>query len=127
MSEFIASTIECYEEDGVVTIALGDDPIDPNGYIVITRLDDEDNIYIDEGIGFQTAQSSHEVANSIDEVILHSDGLEVVVKQEFIGHCGAGRFFGRFPDEINSSKEKVALLRSYLKDIFDGSHVRLIM
>ena len=127
MNKFVVSVIECYEEDEVLTIALGDDAFDPENYLLIARLDDEDNAQVGEGIGFQTAQSEYEVANAIEAVFLHENGLEVIVKQAFVTHYGGRRFFAEIPCEDEHLQSKLPLLRQYLSALFDGSNVSLVM
>jgi hypothetical protein len=43
MKSFIASNIKNYEEDGVRVIGLGNHHEGPSSFIIITRLDDDDN------------------------------------------------------------------------------------
>jgi hypothetical protein len=83
MKKFLASAIKCYEEDEVFTVALGDDVEDPNRFLIITRLDDEDNASIDDGIGLLTDQAKYENSGVITKVFLGLNKLEVVVKPEF--------------------------------------------
>ena len=65
MNDFIASSIECYEEDDVLIVAIGDGSADPANYVIMTRLEDEDNSSVDDCIGLQTSEASHEVAGAI--------------------------------------------------------------
>ncbi|WP_431712593.1 hypothetical protein [Serratia marcescens] len=60
LMKFEALVLVCYEEDDALTVALGDNEQSPVNYLIITRLDDEDNDSIDEGIGLQTSQSAYE-------------------------------------------------------------------
>lgn len=67
MDDFVASNIECYEENDVLIVALGDGGADPVNYVIITRLDDEDNSSVDSCIGLQASGASYEVAGAIEK------------------------------------------------------------
>ena len=70
MNNFVASNIECYEENDVLVVAIGDGGADPVNYVIITRLDDEDNLSVDDGIGLQVSGLSYEVAGAIKKIVL---------------------------------------------------------
>lgn len=97
VKNFSASTIKCYEEDNVLVIALSDDLVAPSNFIIITRLDDEDNATVNDGIGFQTDQAEYERSDAIEKVILHSNSPEVVVKPEFASFLVAQVFWQKYP------------------------------
>lgn len=124
--KFNASVLECYEEDDVLTVALGDNEQSPENYLIITRLDDEDNDSIDEGIGLQTSQSAYEASAAIEKVILHSDRLDVVITPDSHEHFGCSKLEGVFSETVRNAPEKIALLRKYLEAIFNGSKTTLI-
>ncbi|MCD5989843.1 hypothetical protein KDX30_18270 [Pseudomonas sp. CDFA 553] len=127
MKKFVASTIKCYEEDGVLIVALGDDPENPANFIIITRLDDEDNATVNDGIGFQTHQSEYEISNAIAKVSLHSDSLEVTVKPEFIDFFGSSSFLAEIPQGSNDSSTQFSALKDALQTIFNGAEVELVI
>ncbi|MCQ3001104.1 hypothetical protein NLO98_15220 [Pseudomonas syringae] len=127
MKKFVASTIKCYEEDGVLIVALGDDPENPANFIIITHLDDEDNATVNDGIGFQTHQSEYEISNAIAKVSLHSDSLEVTVKPEFIDFFGSSSFVAEIPQGSNDSLTQFSALKYALQTIFNGAEVELVI
>jgi len=124
MISFDASNIECYEEDGVLIVAVGDGAVDPQNYLIISRLEDEDNATIDDGIGFQVAGASYEVSNSINKVVLERDYLRVEIKPEFATHFGAPIVLANFSDE--ALKAGRGFLREALEVLFEGSGVKLV-
>lgn len=127
MKKFVASTIKCYEEDGVLIVALGDDPENPANFMIITRLDDEDNATVNDGIGFQTHEAGYEMSNAIAKVSLRSDSLEVVVKQEFTDFFGDSIFVAEIPKGSNDSSTQFSALKNALQTIFSGAEVELVI
>lgn len=126
LMKFEALVLVCYEEDDALTVALGDNEQSPVNYLIITRLDDEDNDSIDEGIGLQTSQSAYEASAAIEKVILHSDRLDVVITPASHEHFGCSKLEGVFSETVRNAPEKIALLRKYLEAIFNGSKTTLI-
>ncbi|WDY60295.1 hypothetical protein [Pseudomonas sp. PSKL.D1] len=126
MNVFEASSIKCYEEDGVLVVAVGDDPVDPRNYMIITRLDDEDNLTVDDGIGFQTADAQYEMAGAIKKVLLDENGLRVDVKPEFVGHFGGVTTCAKFNNQTLCQHAHIAYLRNALRAIFDGSKIEFV-
>jgi len=127
MIKFMVATVECYEEDAVLTVALGDDAFDPQNFIIISRLDDEDNETVDQCIGLQTGKSQYEAADAIKSVVLNQDYLEVLVKPEFVDHFGEAKIVGEFPLGDGVTKDEISKLRTYLSKIFTGSQVVLLL
>ena len=126
LMKFEALVLVCYEEDDALTVALGDNEQSPVNYLIITRLNDEDNDSIDEGIGLQTSQSAYEASAAIEKVILHSDRLDVVITPDSHEHFGCSKLEGVFSETVRNTPEKIALLRKYLEAIFNGSKTTLI-
>lgn len=126
LMKFEALVLVCYEEDDALTVALGDNEQSPVNYLIMTRLDDEDNDSIDEGIGLQTSQSAYEASAAIEKVILHSDRLDVVITPDSHEHFGCSKLEGVFSETVRNTPEKIALLRKYLEVIFNGSKTTLI-
>jgi len=127
MIKFMVATVECYEEDAVLTVALGDDAFDPQNFIIISRLDDEDNETVDQCIGLQTGKSQYEAADAIKAVVLNQDYLEVLVKPEFVDHFGEAKIVGEFPLGHGVTKDEISKLHTYLSKIFTGSQVVLLL
>lgn len=124
---FSVSTIKCYEEDNVLVIALSDDSVAPSNFIIITRLDDEDNATVNDGIGFQTDQAEYERSDAIEKVILHSNSLEVMVKPEFASFFGGSSILAEIPLESHDSSEQVRTLKDALLSIFNGTQIELVV
>jgi hypothetical protein len=125
MKSFVASTIKSYEEDGVMTIGLGDHPENPSNFIIITRLDDEDNATVDDGIGLLTNEAKYERSNAIEKISCHSDRLEVVVRPEFAKFFGARTHVAMFFQDGHYSLDQSSALKDALQAVFCGSHVEL--
>ncbi|KPX70877.1 hypothetical protein [Pseudomonas syringae group genomosp. 3] len=127
MKKFFATTIKCYEEDDVLIIALSDDSVAPSNFMIITRLDDEDNAMVNDGIGFQTDQAEYEMPDAIEKVVLRSDSLEVVVKPEFASFFGGLSILAEISQESCDSSEQIDMLKDALQNIFSGAQVELII
>ncbi|WP_052821554.1 hypothetical protein [Pseudomonas syringae group genomosp. 3] len=127
MRSFTASTIKCYEEDDVLVIALSDNAENPANYIIITRLDNEDNTTVNDGIGLQTDQAEYEIPDAIEKVIIDLDILEVVVKPEFSCFFGSSSILAELPPEGGDSSEQVFMLKNALRNIFSGTNVELVI
>lgn len=127
MNNFIASSIECYEENDVLIVAFGDGGADPSNYVIITRLDDEDDSGIDGCIGLQTSEAGYEVAGAIKKIVLNDSGVIIEVKPQFIKHFGGSAILVRFAGGILESEGKVSSLRNSLKELFNGSAVELVV
>lgn len=61
---FSANFVSCYTEYNVPVIGIGDDPEEPEHYIIISRFIDK-NETIDEAIGLQGYFLDAEVSNAI--------------------------------------------------------------
>lgn len=127
MNDFIASSIECYEENDVLIVAIGDGGADPLNYVIITRLDEEDDSSIDDCIGLQTSETGYEVAGAIKKIVLNDSGVRVEVKPQFIKHFGGSTILVRFAGGFLESEGKVSSLRNALKELFNGSAVELVV
>ncbi|WP_449506757.1 hypothetical protein [Enterobacter hormaechei] len=64
VKNLIAACINCYEENDVFTIGIGDDRHDPKNFIIIGRFD-EDELPVNECIGFQSESTEYELTDSI--------------------------------------------------------------
>lgn len=127
MKKFAAAAIKCYEEDEVLTVALGDDFKNPSNFLVITRLDDEDNASVDDGIGLLTEYANYEMSGAISEVVLGLNSLEVVVKPEFTDFFGSLSIVAEFLPRSNELSINYLDLKQWLHDIFEGSNVNFVV
>ncbi|EPJ3766693.1 hypothetical protein NPI25_004190, partial [Providencia stuartii] len=71
---FKASIVNCYTENDVVVIGVGDDPTSPQNYLILSRFDDGE---VDDSIGIQTSLSEREYSNAIDKIILRKYTLKI--------------------------------------------------
>ncbi|MEN5228159.1 MULTISPECIES: hypothetical protein [Pseudomonas] len=92
MSDFSASSTECYEEVDVLIVALGDGSAGLVSYVFIARLDDEDNSSIDSLIYLQTSEASYEMAGTIKNSV-RVGGLRLEVKPNLVKCLGASIVF----------------------------------
>ena len=75
---FFGTAINCYTENDVLIIGIGNDKVSPNQYLIISKLDEDE---IGESIGIQTYLSDIEVVNAIDSLILKFDYLIINIKR----------------------------------------------
>lgn len=122
MSVFDATYIKCYEEDEVLTVAISDDAVDPQGFIIITRLDEEDSASIDACIGLQTAAAEYEMADAIQKVSLSNNKLEIEIKKAYWAHFKSETVVANFKKQ-NLSERRINILKESLKKILEGSSV----
>ncbi|MGG4606745.1 hypothetical protein [Providencia sp. Me31A] len=115
---FKASIANCYTENDVVIIGIGDDPITPKNYLIISRFDDGD---IDDSIGIQTHLSEREYSNIIDKVILGRDTLKVNIKPNKIKDIG----FSSISAFLYNDKIDHITLKEYISNIFHKSSVKV--
>ncbi|MBC2214027.1 hypothetical protein HCA87_00455 [Listeria welshimeri] len=115
---FDATIINCYTENDVVTIGIGDDEIAPNNYIIISRLD-EDGVDTNDSIGFQTSESSREYSNAINLVKVKKHLIEVRITEDKVKEIGVSVIKISF----NPNKVDMNLFFNYLRNIFIGSSV----
>lgn len=113
---FFASVINCYTENEVITIGIGNDPISPDRYFILSRFDDSE---IDDSIGIQTHTSEIEVINAIDNIVLKQNSLKIDIKKNKNNEVFARKIVIDF-DNIDMN-----LLVKYIKEIFSGSSVKV--
>lgn len=121
---FTANTIECFTENDVLTIALADHPVEPDNFIIITRLDEEENTSVDDGIGLSTPDSDYEVIGAIIAIALTENDLQLQIKPEFIEHYGS-EFFQVSFDPSTKAGNKLKILEDSLVSLCDDSQVVL--
>lgn len=115
-SRFFATIINCYTENDVLIVGIGNHPISPDRYLIISRFDDG---VIDDAIGIQTNNSTMEVANAISNLFLRKNSLTVEIKADKQHLVGEQRLTAEFTDQ------NIALLTEYIKKIFLDSSVNL--
>lgn len=116
--KFTASVVNCYTEDDVLVMGIGDDPTEPENYLIISRFDDGE---IDDSIGIQTHLSEMETSNAIEKVILNRTNFIVDIKAGKEEKVNASRIVVTFSnDNIDYVR-----LKNHLSDIFFGSSVSI--
>lgn len=118
--KFTASVVNCYTEDDVLVMGIGDDPTEPENYLIISRFDDGE---IDDSIGIQTHLSEMETSNAIEKVILNRTNFIVDIKAGKEEKVKASRIVVT----LNNDNINYSLFESYLNDVFSGSSVDLII
>ncbi|MBO2916001.1 hypothetical protein [Enterobacter sichuanensis] len=119
VKNLVAACINCYEENDVFTIGIGDDSHDPKNFIIIGRFD-EDELPVNECIGFQSESTEYELTDSIRSVQLTEDKLVIVLNDDAAKKNGIREYQVVIPT-ANDSKT----LGKYLRAMFDGSDVPL--
>lgn len=118
--KFTASVVNYYTEDDVLVMGIGDDPTEPENYLIISRFDDGE---IDDSIGIQTHLSEMETSNAIEKVILNRTNFIVDIKAGKEEKVNASRIVVT----LNNDNINYSLFQSYLNDVFSGSSVDLII
>ncbi|ELE9705870.1 hypothetical protein HV357_12300 [Enterobacter cloacae] len=119
VKNFIAACINCYEENDVFTIGIGDDSHDPKNFIIIGRFD-EDELPVNECIGFQSESTEYELTDSIRSVQLTEDKLVIVLNEDVAKKIGIREYHVVIPAAKDSKT-----LGKYLREVFDDSDVPL--
>lgn len=115
-SHFFATTINCYTENDVLIVGIGNHAISPDRYLIISRFDEGE---IDDAIGIQTNNSTMEVANAISNLFLRKNSLTIEIKADKQYLVGEQTLTTEFTDQ------NITLLIKYIKKIFLGSSVNL--
>lgn len=113
---FFGTVINCYTENDVLIIGIGNDKISPNQYLIISKLDEDE---IGESIGIQTYLSDIEIVNAIDSLVLKFNYLIINIKRNKENEVGARKIIVKFKDI------DLVLLAKYINDIFLNSLVTL--
>lgn len=115
----IAACINCYEENDVLIIGIGDDTHDPKNFIIIGRFD-EDELPVNECIGFHSESTEYELTDSIRSVQLTEDKLVIVLNEDAVKMIDIREYQVVIPAAKDSKS-----LGKYLMEVFDGSDVPL--
>jgi len=114
-----AICVNCSDEDDVLTLAVGDDNGDPKNFFIIGRFD-EDNLSVDECIGFQNESTQYEIPSAIEYVELNDKALVVTVNDMASNEAGAKSFHAIFKTTIDKTK-----INQFLHAIFKDSSTKL--
>ena len=119
VKNLIAAYINCFEENDVLTIGIGDDTHDPKNFIIIGRFD-EDELSINDWIGFQSESTEYELTDSIRSVQLTDGKLVIVLNDDAAKKIGISEYRVVIP-----AAKDFKSLEKYLREMFDGSDVPL--
>ncbi|MGE9553171.1 hypothetical protein ACQPT2_18665 [Erwinia amylovora] len=119
--KFVGTCVSCTDEDDVLTIGVGDDDSDPENFFIIGRFD-EDDLSVDECIGFQSDATEYEIAGAVASVTLDKNVITVSLHQHAADKTGISQYSADI-----SSTENLTELKEYLRDIFDGSKANLVI
>ncbi|HID3221815.1 TPA: hypothetical protein ACXGFD_002891 [Enterobacter cloacae] len=119
VKSLIAACINCYEENDVLIIGIGDDTHDPKNFIIIGRFD-EDELPVNECIGFHSESTEYELTDSIRSVQLTEDKLVIVLNEDAVKMIDIREYQVVIPAAKDSKS-----LGKYLMEVFDGSDVPL--
>ena len=119
IKNLVATCIKCAEENDVLTIGIGDDSHDPKKFIIIGRFD-EDELSVNECIGFQSESTEYELTDSIRSVQLTADKLVIVLNDDAAKKIGISEYHVVIPAAKDSKS-----LGKCLKEVFEGSDVPL--
>ena len=113
---FLGTVINCYTENDVLIIGIGNDKISPNQYLIISKLNEDE---IGESIGIQTYLSDIEIVNAIDSLVLKFNYLIINIKRNKENEVGARKIIVKFKDI------DLVLLAKYINDIFLNSSITI--
>ncbi|HDS4423361.1 TPA: hypothetical protein QHX13_004527 [Enterobacter cloacae] len=119
VKDFTATYIHGSEDDDVFTLGIADDTHDPKKFIIIGRFD-EDEVPVNECIGFQSESTEYELTNAICSVQLTEDKLVIVLNDDTAKKIGIREYHVVIPVAKDSKS-----LGKYLKEMFDGSDIPL--
>ncbi|WP_370884033.1 hypothetical protein [Enterobacter cloacae complex sp. 2015409] len=119
VKNLIAAYINCFEENDVLTIGIGDDTHEPKNFIIIGRFD-EDELPINDCIGFQSESTEYELTDSIRSVQLTDGKLVIVLNDDAAKKIGISEYRVVIP-----AAKDFKSLEKYLREMFDGSDVPL--
>ncbi|HCT7900766.1 TPA: hypothetical protein OT849_004868 [Enterobacter cloacae] len=95
VKSLIAACINCYKENDVLIIGIGDDDYAPKNFIIIGHFD-EDELPVNECIGFQSESTEYELTDSISSVQLTEDKLVIVLNDDAAKKLASGNITWSF-------------------------------
>lgn len=111
---FTATEVNCYVEDDVTIIGIGDDAVSPEHFIILSRFDEEDED-IDNSIGLMTYLSDIEAINMLEKIILDRKNITFVLKNALV-----------ITIHLDIEDNHFVQLNDYLQQILLGSSIKLI-
>lgn len=111
---FTATEVNCYVEDDVTIIGIGDDAVSPDYFIILSRFDEEDED-IDNSIGLMTHLSDIEAINTLEKIILDRKNIILALKDNVV-----------ITIHLDVEDNHFVQLNNYLQQILQGSSIKLI-
>lgn len=111
---FTATEVNCYVEDDVTIIGIGDDAVSPDHFIILSRFDEEDED-IDNSIGLMTHLSDVEAINTLEKITLDRKNIVLALKNNVV-----------ITIYLDIEDNHFAQLNDYLLQILQGSSIKLI-
>ena len=111
---FAATEINCYVEDDVTIIGIGDDAVSPEHFIILSRFDEEDED-IDNSIGLMTHLSDIEAINTLEKITLDRKNIIFALKNNVV-----------ITIHLDIEDNHFVQLNDYLLQILQGSSIKLI-
>lgn len=111
---FTATEINCYVEDDVTIIGIGDDAVSPDHFIILSRFDEEDED-IDNSIGLMTHLSDIEAINTLEKITLDRKNITLALKNNVV-----------ITIHLDIEDNHFTQLNDYLQQILQGSSIKLI-
>lgn len=111
---FTATEVNCYVEDDVTIIGIGDDAVSPDHFIILSRFDEEDED-IDNSIGLMTHLSDVEAINTLEKITLDRKNIVLALKNNVV-----------ITIHLDIEDNHFVQLNDYLLQILQGSSIKLI-
>lgn len=111
---FTATEVNCYVEDDVTIIGIGDDTVSPDHFIILSRFDEEDED-IDNSIGLMTHLSDIEAINTLEKITLDRKNIILALKDNVV-----------ITIHLDIEDNHFVQLNDYLQQILQGSSIKLI-
>ncbi|QPB79463.1 hypothetical protein EHE21_08750 [Proteus sp. GOKU] len=111
---FTATEVNCYVEDDVTIIGIGDDAVSPDHFIILSRFDEEDED-IDNSIGLMTHLSDVEAINTLEKITLDRKNIFFALKNNVV-----------ITIHLDIEDNHFVHLNDYLLQILQGSSIKLI-
>lgn len=111
---FTATEVNCYVEDDVTIIGIGDDAVSPDHFIILSRFDEEDED-IDNSIGLMTHLSDIEAINALEKITLDRKNITLALKNNVV-----------ITIHLDIEDNHFTQLNDYLQQILQGSSIKLI-
>ncbi len=111
---FTATEVNCYVEDDVTIIGIGDDVVSPDHFIILSRFDEEDED-IDNSIGLMTHLSDIEAINTLVKITLDRKNITLTLKNNVV-----------ITIYLDIEDNHFIQLNDYLQQILQESSIKLI-